>query len=252
MGRSGLPGWSRTSSCCCPGISSGPQLLAEAGTPERHNNNKGARLLTWLSSAPLGQGNTAQNAIPSPGSPSWHRSLSHGAGKAGCRYPGVGLRQHQALLPSWAEPMQVASPWEVHPGALRAPRLRQHRGPGAGGLEPGRTLGSQARRSRGGAAIPAWKAPGARQCRGSWADGGGCQEQAMASLQPHLPVHCWGAWGWAQHLTCTLMWAVAVARSLEPSRLTAWISRVYSGTACSERQCHPQMGGESQTGHAGG
>lgn len=128
-------------------------------------------------------------------------AFPHGAGKAGCRYPGVGLRQHQALLPSWAEPMQVVSPWEVHPGAPPAPRLRQHRGPGAGGLEPGKTLGSQARRSRGGAAIPAWKAPGARQCRGSWADGGGCQEQATASLQPHLPVRCQGAWGWAQHLT---------------------------------------------------
>lgn len=90
---------------------------------------------------------------PAPAALPGTTASPHQAGEAGCRYPSAGLRQDRALLPSWAEPAQVASPWEVRPGAPPAPMLWQRRGPGAGRPEPSGMLGRQARRSRGGAAI---------------------------------------------------------------------------------------------------
>lgn len=174
-----------------------------------------------------------------------------GAGWAGCRYPGTGLPQNRVLLPGWAEPARAASRWELRPGAPRAPALRQRRGPGAGGPEPGRKSGRWARRSHSTAAIPVspptmestWSVSVLRQ-PGTW----GCWEPAPASPQPHPALlHCWGSRG-AQPLTCTTMQAVAVARRPYPSWSAAWISSVYSETACGKRLRHPKVGDELDGG----
>lgn len=59
-----------------------------------------------------------------------------------------------------------------------------------------------------------------------------------ASLCPSaLPQH-------RGSLTCTVMRAVAVARSPYPPWSAAWISSVYSGTTCGKRLCRPKVGDE--------
>lgn len=161
-----------------------------------------------------------------------------GAGVAGCRYPGTGLPQNRVLLPNWAEPAWAAS----RPAPL-APPLWQHRGPEAGGPEPGGKLGHRARRSHSTASIPVspptlestWSASELRQ-PGTWE-----QHRLQHSLALSF---CAAGAGGAQCLTCTAMRTVAVARSPYPPKSAAWISSVYSGTSWGERLCQPQVGDE--------
>lgn len=150
---------------------------------------------------------------PAPAALPGTTASAHRAGEAGRRcYPDTGPQQDRALLPGWAELAQVASHWEVRPGAPPAPTLRHHCGPGVGGPEPGGTSGRRARRSHGGATTPA--SPPSLESTRSVSARGSCQEHAAASPWPkpaHLPAV--GARGWARRLTCTLMRTVAVACS---------------------------------------
>lgn len=61
-----------------------------------------------------------------------------------------------------------------------------------------------------------------------------------------------GGVGQARRLTSTLMVAVAVAYSPNPSMSAAWITKVYSGTVCGDRLRHPKQGASAGEGGATG
>lgn len=205
-------------------------------------------------SSPPRSGRVTPHKMPSPDLAACPGTAAspHGAGKAGCRYPGVRRRQHWVLLPAgpsqhgWLPPGRCTQEPHRHPGSgsTVALGLVDQSPAGCWGAKPGEAVAEPPSQ------------PGKRLERVSAAAAGHVVGAARSRQRLHhsvtLSVRCRGARGWAQRLTCTLMEAVAVVCSPEPSELKAWISSVYSGTDCSERQCHPQTGSESQTGHAGG
>lgn len=211
---------------------------AASPTPTRHHRGTPASLPACpLSHSARDLWRVTPHKTPSPASLAGATASPRGAGVAGCRYPGTGLPQNRVLLPSWAELARAASQeprWHPHSGGAVALRLAAQSLVGSWRSGPGGAEAQLPSQSR----LPPWKAPGAhRRCRSRARGAGRSQRRLGRSLA--VPV----APG-AQRLTCTLMRAVAAARSPDPPRSAAWISSVYSGTACGKRPCHPKVGDE--------